>query len=218
MRTLKKVFAILALSFMLINNIGSTYAATDVGDINITGGSSADIIWDDNIPGFATGSSANVTISARVVPTLNMTISTGVIDLGDLSYTSYVTGTIDIEIGTNARNGVVVSVASWSGWLTNNDDNSIQINSSVTDGVAESYRFHSNINAVADSTVAGFSSTANLNTEITDTSSNVVYSTNKAERTDGVNDFEFKIAAQIDAQTPSGNYGDTISFTVTWSF
>jgi hypothetical protein len=98
MRTLKKVLAILALTAMLANNIGSTYAATDIGDINITGGSSTDVIWDDAIPGTASGTSADVTISARVVPTLTMTISTGVIDLGDLSISNYVTGSLDIEI------------------------------------------------------------------------------------------------------------------------
>jgi hypothetical protein len=37
MKTLKKVLALLALATILANNIGSTFAATDVGDINITG-------------------------------------------------------------------------------------------------------------------------------------------------------------------------------------
>ena len=85
MKTLKKVLALLALATILANNIGSTFAATDVGDINITGWSSTNVFWDDALPGTASGTSANVTISARVVPTLTMTISTGVIDLGDLS-------------------------------------------------------------------------------------------------------------------------------------
>ena len=218
MRTLKKIFAILALTAMLANNIGSTYAATDIGDINITGWSSTDVIWDDALPGYSTGTSANVTISARVVPILTMTVSTGVIDLGDLSYTAYVTGSLDIEIGTNARNGVIVSVVSASGGLTNDDDNSFQVNNLVADGIAESYKFNSEINAVADSSVAGFASTANLDTEISSTASNVVYSTNKEEADNGVDDFTFKISSKIDAQTPSGTYGDTISFTVTWSF
>jgi hypothetical protein len=144
-----------------------------------------------------------------------MTVSTGVIDLGDLSYTAYVTGSLDIEIGTNARNGVIVSVVSASGGLTNDDDNSFQVNNLVADGIAESYKFNSEINAVADSSVAGFASTANLDTEISSTASNVVYSTNKEEADNGVDDFTFKISSKIDAQTPSGTYGDTISFTVT---
>gem|GEM_PF-2232848 len=37
MNTFKKICAVLALTAMLANNIGSTYAATDIGDINITG-------------------------------------------------------------------------------------------------------------------------------------------------------------------------------------
>ena len=36
-------------------------------------------------------------------------------------------GSLDIEIGTNAANWVVVTVKSWSGGLTNTSDNNIQI-------------------------------------------------------------------------------------------
>jgi len=218
MKTLKKVLALLALATMLANNIGSTFAATDIGDINITGWSSTNVFWDDALPGSGSGTSADVTISARVVPTLTMTISTGVIDLGDLSTSNYITGSLDIEIGTNARNWVIVSVISNSGWLTNVDDNAIQVNNLVTDGIVESYRFDSSILAAIDSSVAGFGSTANLSTEINSTASNVVYSSNKAEADNGVDDFRFKISSKIDAQTPSGTYGDTVSFVVTWSF
>jgi hypothetical protein len=104
MKTLKKVLAFIALATLLANNISNTHAVTDIGDINITGGSSTNVFWDEALPGSGSGTSANVVISARVVPTLTMTVSTGVIDLGDLSITNYVTGSLDIEIGTNARN------------------------------------------------------------------------------------------------------------------
>jgi hypothetical protein len=102
-----------------------------------------------------------------------------------------------------------------SGGLTNEDDNTIQINNLVADGIVESYRFDSSILAAIDSDVAGFGSSASLSTEINSTTSNIIYSSNKAEKLDGVDDFRFKISSKIDAQTPSGDYGDTVSFIVT---
>lgn len=74
----------------------------------------------------------------------------GTIDLGDLSSASYTTGTVSIEIGTNAANGAAVTAKSTNGGLRNGTG-SDYLNDLTADGVADSYTFSSTLNAVADS-------------------------------------------------------------------
>lgn len=72
----------------------------------------------------------------------------GTIDLGDLSSASYTTGTVSIEIGTNAANGAAVTAKSTNGGLKNGTD---YLNDLTADGVVDSYTFSSTLNPVADS-------------------------------------------------------------------
>lgn len=220
---IKKAIAIASIAGMAATTLGTTFAASNIGTGTVFGSGAFDsaIVWDDAFPGFATGSVSGIKVKAKVLPSLNMTLSTSEIDLGTLVAGSTASGTIDIEVGTNAKDGLNITARSGSGGLTNTSDNSLQMNSLTTDGVAESYTFASNANA-ADSTVAGFTNTAGNLAALevnNNTTEHVIYTTNKPERFDDtVQDLTFTVAATSDAQTQAGDYEDTITFTVTGKF
>ncbi len=221
---IKKAMAFAGISAITIATLGtSAFAATQIGTGTVTGDSSFDspINWDGTYgnTGNASGSVSNILVTATVEPTLNMEISTWTIDLGTLIAGTESTGSVNIEIGTNAANGASITARSQSGWLTNTADNTIQINDLTTDWVAESYKFYSATWATADSTVSGFSQTANANTEVdSNTTENTIYTSNKPQDKNGVNDVVFTVWATANAQTPAWNYEDHITFTVTGNF
>jgi len=166
----------------------------------------------------ASGSISNIIVTAKILPTLNMVISTGSIDLGTLESGVESSGSLGIEIGTNAANGVTITARSGSGGLTNNSNNSIQINDTENDG--ESYTFAAKAGAI-DSTITGFVKSSDVNPiEVDDnTTENIIYSTNKPEQNDNTNsDVAFTVAATSNAQTAAGEYEDNITFTVTGNF
>lgn len=217
----KKVLATLALVAIATSTLASTYAATQIGTGSVNGTTDFDtaIMWDESFPGTASGSVSGVVVTATVDPSISMQLSTGAINLGNLTAWVEATGTLDIEVWTNAANGLSITARSGSGWLTNTSDNSIQINNLTTDGVAESYKFLSAINAAADSTIAGFTQTANIDTEVNNnTTEHTIYTSNKPQQANGLNDMTFTVAATSNAQTAAGNYQDTITFTVTGNF
>lgn len=217
----KKILALVSVFAMAGTTFMTTYAATNIGNAGVTGTGAFDsnVVWDDTFPGTATGTVSGITVTAQVLPTLNMSLSASSVDLGTLLAGTTSSGTIDIEVGTNAANGVSITATSSSGWLTNTSDNALQINNLTTDGIAESYTFESTANAI-DSTISGFTTTGDLaSTEVNDSTSHTIYTTNKPERLDNtVADLTFKVSATSDAQTAAWNYQDTITFTVTWNF
>jgi hypothetical protein len=203
-------------------NIGSSAFATVIGSTSIVGVTlTGSVDWNDTFTAAsATGTISGVIVTAQVLPTLNMTISTGAIDLGILVGGVESAGSLDIEVGTNATNGVTITARSGSGGLTNTIDNLIQINELTTDGIGESYTFASTANAI-DSTVSGFDSTGDLTAlEINNNlDENIIYSTNKPEPDlSAVQDVTFTVAATSSAQTAAGNYQDSITFTITGNF
>lgn len=219
---IKKAIAIASLVVISATNFGtSTFAATQIGTGSVVGTSSFDaaITWDDAFPGFATGSVSWIVVSAQVLPSLNMEISTWAIDLGILMPWIESTWSLSIEVGTNAVAWVVITASSWSGGLTNTADGSIQINNNSADWNQENYSFES-ADWTIDSTVTGFASTGDLaKTEITDSTAQTIYSTNKPEIIDWTNaDVTFTVAATANAQTAAGNYEDNITFTISGTF
>jgi len=219
---IKKAAALAGILAITSASLGTAFA-TQIGTGSVTGDSSFDapINWDDTYgnAGNASGSVSNILVKATVEPTLNMEISTGTLDLGTLVAGTESSASLEIEIGTNAADGVSITARSQSGGLTNTSDNSIQINDLTADGVAESYKFASAIDAAADSSVSGFTQDANLDTEVDDnTTEHTIYTSNKAQAKDGVNDLTFTVKATTDAQTPAGNYEDHVTFTVTGNF
>ncbi len=217
---IKKATAIVAITALTIT---SAFAATQIGTGSVTNDVTFDtaINWDNTFGNLAnaSGSVNNILIQATVAPSLNVWISTGVINLWTLIAGTQSTGSLNLEVGTNAVNGVSITVRSGSGGLTNIADNSIQINNLTTDWVAESYVFSSSINAAIDSTVTWFTQTATLTTQVANnTTEHLVYTSDKPQSTDGINDVTFTVGATTDAQTPAGNYEDRITFTITGNF
>lgn len=148
-----------------------------------------------------------------------MTISgSGVLDLGNLSSTAYSTGTVSIEIGTNAVNGASVTAASTNAGMTNISSTGNVINSLSADGFADSYRFTSNISVASDSTAVGFAQTGGLSQEVNTTTAATVYTSNKPQNLTGVNDVDFSVSAMPNIQTPAGDYRDVVVITVTGNF
>ncbi len=215
---------ILLSGITLLSLVGSLslVSASQIGTgiVVWSGALTAPINWNDTFIGSsASGTINGILVTARVLPTLNMTISgSGTIALGNLSSATASTGSVNIEIGTNALNGASVTARSTNAGLTNISSGAIVINSLSVDGFADSYRFTSSA-GVTDSTAPGFSQTATLNTEVTDNTTNhAVYSSTKPQPLTGVDDITFSVAAQPNAQTPAGDYRDIIVMTVTGNF
>ncbi len=203
--------------------VSGVSAATNIGTGSVvgSGGLTSSVVWNDLFPGTATGTINGLVIKAKIQPTLNMTITgSGIIDLGDLSAAGYSSGSVNIEIGTNAVNGASVTAKSTNGGLKNTVDSTQFINNLVADGSADSYKFGSAIVAATDSTVTGFVQTAALNTEVSDTTtSHTVYTSNKPQPLSGTtDDFSFTVSAQPNAQSAAGNYNDVVVVTVTGNF
>ena len=179
-------------------------------------------MWNDTFTAdSATGIVNGLSVRARVLPVLNMVIAgSGIIDLGDLVSTAYSSGTVNIEIGTNAVNGASVTARSTNGGLQNTSNASTYINDLTADEVADSYKFSSAIVAVKDSSYAAFTQSATLNTEVDNNTTNyILYTSNKPQILSvGIDDFSFTVAAKPSIETPAGNYRDLVVVTVTGNF
>lgn len=209
---------------MVLASTGA-YAASNIGTGSVVGSGAltSNVVWDDAFPGTATGVVNGLVVKARVKPSLNMVITgSGVIDLGDLDPTAYSSGSVDIEVGTNAINGASVTAKSTNGGLQNASDATQFINSATTgtDPVPDSYQFSSSILATADSAFGTFTQSAMAAVEVDDnTTAHPIYTSNKPQALSvGTDDFSFTVAAQPDAQTPAGEYNDVVVLTVTGNF
>ena len=214
---IKKAAAIAAVALMWATTLGGAYAATTkIGDATVTGNTALnkDINFDDST-NKATASVDGIKVTANIAPALDMAISTDEIALGELTPGTESTGSLNIEIGTNAVSGVKITARSGSGGLVNTSDSSSKINSDTTN---ESYKFSST--HTVDSTVSGFQSTGDLAaTEVNDdTTEHQIYLTNKPEITDGNNDVTFTVGATANSEAAAGDYQDKITFTVTGNF
>ena len=218
----QKVLAAIALFAVATASLSGVSAATQIGTGSVTGSGAFDtaIMWDDNFPGTASGAVQNIKIKARVLPSLNMEISAEEIDLGTLIPGVPSTGSLFLEIGTNAKSGVSITARSQDAGLTNLADAGVQINDLTTDGVAESYTWESTPNATDDASSPAFSASGLATAvEINDnTTEHTVYTTNKPEATNLVDDVEFIVTATTNAETPAGDYEDFATFTVTGNF
>lgn len=201
--------------------VSGTSAASIIGSGSVVGSGAltTDVTWDDTFPGTATGTVNGLTVKAKIEPTLNMVISgNGEVDLGVLSSAAYSSGSVDIEVGTNAVNGAVVTAASTNGGLKNLSDSGQLLNSNNGDGSIDSYRFSASIGTGSDSTVSGFTQSATFNNEVNDATAHELYTSNKPQALNGVDDFTFTIAAQPNAQSPAGSYEDTVVVSVIGKF
>jgi len=185
-------------------------AIIGTGTVQWSGALTTTVNWNDTFPWTASGTVNGILVTARVLPVLNMTISgSGLLNLGNLSSTAYSTGTVNIEVGTNAINGASVSAKSANGGLQNINNSGTLINSLTTDGFADSYRFKSTL---------GFSQSGSVDQEVNTTTPVTIYSSNKPQPLTNVDDFTLAVSAQANAQTVAGDYKDTVVLTVTGNF
>lgn len=220
---IKKALSVLAVGALVATQV-NVFAATNIGIGTVDSQPAFDtnIVWDDNFPGSATGTVTGIKVLATVAPTINMTLSTNEINLGTLIAGTPSTGSINIEVGTNAARGVTITAQSGSGGLTNKSNNSLQINNSAADGNAESYTF--GVTSVDnDSSFSSFAQTAGTlgvvsATERADNSLLTIYETNGPEATDATADLTFEVTATSNAQTAAGDYQDEVSFTIVGNF
>ena len=217
-----KVLALAGIASLSLSTLGASASQIGTGTVTGSGALTSAVNWNDVFPGTATGIINGIQIRARILPTLDMVVSTGILDLGNISSAAYSTGTLSIELGTNAVNGASVTARSQSGGLVNTTSGAIIINSGSTDGAVDSYRFTSAILAALDSTVTGFTQSASLSTEVSDTTTNfTLYSSNKPQAlSSGTanDDFSFSVSAKPNAQSPAGDYRDVVILTVTGNF
>lgn len=205
----------------MISTVGSYAATIGTGSVVWSGALSAPVVWNDTFPGTATGVINGLAIRARVNPILNMVITgSGVIDLGILSDTTTSTGTVNVEIGTNAVNGASVTAKSTNWGLKSASNPTVFVNNLTTDEVADSYRFSSAIVAVKDSSYTSFSQASSLNVEVNNATTNhILYTSNKPQvLSPTTDDFSFSVSALPSIETPAGDYSDVAIITVTGNF
>lgn len=224
---IQKVFAAIALFAIATANFSAVSAATQIGTGSVTGSGAFNtaIMWDDALPGFASGSVSSILIKAQVLPTLDMEISATEINLGTLVAGVASTGSLNIEVGTNAVSGVSITARSQSGGLTNTADANVQINTNTgaLDPITgESYTWESTaLTWVASDSIfaATFAASGLVADEIDDTvTEHTVYTSNKPEAKTGADDIEFIVSATAQSQTPAGDYEDHVTFSVTGNF
>ena len=213
---IKKAAAIVAVAAITATTLGSAYAATTkIGDATVTGNAALnqDIMFDD-ATNKATASVAGVKVTANIAPTLNMVISADEIALGTLTPGTESTGTLNLEVGTNAVSGVKITARSTKGGLEHKTDTAYLINDATA---GESYKFSST--TTQDSTVTGFTHSWLASTSVNDNATeHQVYLTNKPEITDGNNDVTFTVGATANSEAAYWDYEDTVTFTVTGNF
>ncbi len=212
-----------ALAAGMMISAASSFAATNIGSGVVVGSGAltSNVVWNDAFPGTATGVINGLQVKGRILPVLNMVITgSGVIDFGNLSSTTASTGSVNIELGTNAVNGASVTAKSTNGGLQSASNPTVFVNSLTADEVADSYKFISSIVAADDSSYISFSQSATLNSEVNDnTTSHILYTSNKPQALSGpTDDFSFTVTAQPSIETPAGDYSDVVILTVTGNF
>jgi hypothetical protein len=213
-----------ALAIGMVVSAATSFAASNIGTGSVVGSGAlaSPVVWNDTFTSnSATGTINGIVIKARVLPVLNMVVTgSGIIDLGNLVSTAASSGSVNIEIGTNAVNGASVTARSTNGGLQNISSPTTYINNLVADEVADSYKYASALVAIKDSSFAAFVQTAALNTEVSNNTTNhILYSSNKPQQLSGpTDDFSFTVSAQPNAQTPAGDYKDVVVLTVTGNF
>lgn len=217
-RLLVSALSLAAISASLVGSAFATVIGS--GTVVSSGALTTNINWNDTFTaGSASGTINGIVIKGRILPVLNMVVSgSGLIDLGNMTSATAASGSVNIEIGTNALNGASVTAASANGGMTNNSSGSIVINSLATDGFVDSYKFISAIVAASDSTAGGFVQTAAFNAEVSNTTPVTLYTSNRPQNLTGVNDFSLTVSAQPNIQTPAGDYSDKVILTVTGNF
>ncbi len=203
----KKIMAGVTAVTIIAMNMAVVNAAT-VG--TVTGGQSGtsniNSTWDSVgvvSPSTASGSDT-VLVSAQVAPTLSLVISTGAINFGTL-----VLGANDqsltLQTATNAEGGITVAMGSNGLESATRYIGDLSANGKTATTGTGLYQVSSTSNGAG--TALGLANVAASQTLLT---AGTVATANQTTTV--------ALKATIDAQTEAGNYGDTLTFTVTGNF
>lgn len=204
----KKVVALSAVVGLVAINVA--YAATSqIGTGSITGGGTSPINYDD-VSLQASGTLSPITVSAIVAPTLDMTISSGSLNLGTLSTSAVSTASFNVAVSTNSTNGVTVGVTSNTGGLVTGGGDLIGFTGSVVAIGAEGY----NLTIAGAAATAGAVPTIPSSTVATASNVNILNVTNPTQNAN----VTVSANAAINALTPAGSYSVVHTFTVTGTF
>lgn len=209
---MKKIIASVSLVAILATN---TVFADVIWTITWGNPASTDInsTWTGgtNDPDGSTASwSTDVIVSATVVPTLTMTLSTGALNYGVLQPNTPQTKTVDVTTATNAEGWITVSVASnglqsatkvigdfgtlWAGAKTADADDYYKIASSIVSwGTWATVHTLDDVASSQPVLTAGDVVAANATTQVS-------------------------LSAMAGNMTEAGSYSDTLTFTVTGTF
>lgn len=197
------VVAVVAMNMAVVN-------AAVVFTGAITGGQNtpADInsTWDGvaTPSGTTASGSDTVLVSAQVAPTLSMVISTGALNFGTLALGAN-NQSLTLTTATNAEGGITVAMDSNGLESATKYIGNLTANGRAATTGTDLYEVSSTSNGAG--TALGLTNVAASQTLLT--ADNVA----KSNQVTTVN-----LRATIDAQTEAGNYGDTVTFTVTGNF
>lgn len=185
-------------NFTITDAINLDWLAADIYSVSFS-----TVNWDFGATVAYVGNANVVNVSAVVLPILSMSLSANTLDFGELAIWA---NSVDLDVTTasNAKDGITVSVASL--WLATGNASSdyhiwalARVDSIGTTGT-DSYEISSD-GWLALQDVAA--------------TQNVLVTTDVATSNSTTN---VELTATIDAQTESGNYNDTLTFTVTGNF
>lgn len=205
MKNFKKAVAFLALTaLVLVNSASADLTLVSSGTTNLSLTGTGDVSGGLSVTG-----SLNVWVSATVLPLLTMDLSKDTLNFGDLTVGSANVQSLDVTTATNAKNWVVVTVAST--WLATWDTATDKYIGALVRGSAEATTGTDSYTIESTTTNGGvaLTSTDVASTQTILTADNVA----KANAVTTVN-----LSTTIDAQTEAWNYSDTLTFTVTWNF
>lgn len=204
MKNFKKAVAFLALTALVLVNSASADLTLTGTTTNLSLTGTGDVSG-----GLSVSGSLNVWVSATVLPLLSMDLSKDNLNFGDLTVGSANVQSLDVTTATNAKNWVVVTVAST--WLATWNTATDKYIGALVRGSAEATTGTDTytIESTTDKGGVVLTSTDVASTQTILTADNVA----KANAVTTVN-----LSTTIDAQTEAWNYSDTLTFTVTWNF
>lgn len=205
--SLKKIVA--GATAVALVSMNAAYAATTLSGA-VTGGQTGSTpinsTWDGvSTPSGTTASGSDtVHVSAQVVPTLSLVISTGALNFGALNVGNN-TQSLTLTTATNAEGGITLTAGSLGLASPTKYIGALAHSGTVATTGNDAYRI--------DSTTSG-SGTALAQQDVAGTQTVLTaLDVAKSNQTTTVN-----LHANIDNQTEAGNYGDTLTFTVTGNF
>lgn len=211
-----KFLAFIAMCAMLFMTANNAFASV-IGNITVWGPDtqSVDLNWGWSYPVWdINGNVANIKVKAKIEPTLNMSLSASEINLWVLTPWVAASWSLDIEVGSNAKNGVVITVQSTNWDLVNTADNTTKLSAT--------YKYSStnqNTGAGLDSTITSFAVSNTLAETDVDTAVHTIYETNKPEKNDDTTkDLKFGVSVNATAESQAGEYEDLLTFTITGRF